>query len=107
MILHKHENNPETESFLKDNGKKFNQQCIDVLKVLYSGRRYTAYEISRLLDIADGGRRLRDIYAFRSDCKREWRKSDDGKRAEVEYYLDIPKQPTKGDVVSFYQQQLF
>jgi len=91
-ILHERETTAETEAWLKANGEKLNNQCIMVLKLLYSvpGKKYTAKMVNDILDIADGGRRLRNLFAFRNDVKREW--GEHGKY----YWLEIPnRHPTK------------
>lgn len=98
IIQHERENNEVSEEFLKDNGAKFNNDCIKVLRLLYTGRKYTAKEINDTLNMADGGRRLRDIYANRKDCKRQKRYKADGHLEGMEYFLDIPV-PTKKQVI--------
>jgi hypothetical protein len=44
-------------------------------------------------------RRLRDLIASRKDIKKEWVLNEKGKRTFVQYYLDIPKPPTKLELV--------
>jgi len=77
--------------------------------MMYQGIRLTARQLEREFNI--DGRRLRDIYANRKECKREWKKSADGKTIEMEYFLEIPKQPQKADIVNRWneliQAQLF
>lgn len=94
-ILHDRENNPISEMFLKSNGKKFNKDCIIVLKILYSGGRYTGKEINDMTNMAAGDRRLRDIYAARKDCKKAPRMKKTGGLEGMEYWLEIPATPTK------------
>lgn len=94
IILHNRENNEVSEMFLKENGKKFGNQALMVLRLLYKGMRLTAKQTNDILGIADGGRRLRDIYANRKDCNRQVRITN-GKLEGMEYYLNIPKYPTK------------
>jgi hypothetical protein len=88
-LLHQRENNQDTENFLHANEGKFNKQNKRVLELLYTGGRWWAKKVNDKLSIADGGRRLREIFAAREECKREW--GEHGK----EYWLEIPKQPTK------------
>jgi len=104
-ILHQKENNEFSESFLKENGQKFSNQCIQVLRLLYKGMKLTAKQTNDILNIADGGRRLRDLFAFRSDVKKQVRYTN-GKKEGVEYFLDIPKQPTKLDLQIWWDEHL-
>lgn len=103
--LHERENNYLSESFLKDNKEKFNRQCVMVLQLLYRGGRYTAKNVNDILDIADGGRRLRDIFASRKDCKKQIRYTND-KKEGVEYWLDIPQPPTKTELNQWFKEYL-
>lgn len=96
--IHQAENNEVSEQHLKDNGKKFSRHCNIVLAMMYQGKRLTARQLEREYNI--DGRRLRDIYANRKECKREWRKSVDGKTEEMEYFLEIPQPPTKKQLVT-------
>lgn len=97
MILHERENSEITENHLKDNGEKFNNHCVAVLKLLYAGLRLTARELETKYNM--DGRRLRDVYAARKDVKREWVKGEDGKTKWVQYYLQIEKPPTKTETI--------
>lgn len=100
-MIHEHENNSDTESFLKDNGDKFNNHCVEVLKLLYRGLRLTSRELETKYGM--DGRRLRDVYAARKDIKRKWETREDGKRKWVVYFMEIPKPPTKSDVQIFWE----
>lgn len=102
MLLHEKENNQETESFLKDNGEKFNNHCVEVLKLLYRGLKLSSRELETQYNM--DGRRLRDIYAARKDCKREWKRDENGKRLYVQYYLNIPKPPTKTKLQQWFSE---
>jgi len=68
--------------------------------------RLTAKNVNDITGMADGGRRLRDIKAARKDCKKGIRKKPRGGLEGVEYWLDIPKPPTKKEVTSRYIEQL-
>ena len=96
-MLHEIENNESSQQHLKDNGQKFNRHCNFVLGLLYQGIRLTARKLEREYNI--DGRRLRDIFANRKECKRKWRKDTDGKTQEMEYWLDIPLPPSKTEVI--------
>lgn len=41
MKIHKHENNPESQSHLTGNKEKFSAQCLKVLELLRQGKRLT------------------------------------------------------------------
>jgi hypothetical protein len=98
-LLHEMENNEWSEQFLKDNGEKFHNDCIVVLRLLYKGMRLTAKNVNDITNMADGGRRLRDIIKFRKDCKKQIRRKPEGGMEGVEYWLDIPPYPTKNNVI--------
>ena len=95
-LLHEIENNPVSEQHLKDNGEKFSRHCNFVLGLMYQGRKLTARQLER--EYNGDGRRLRDIFANRKECKRQWRKDADGKTQEMEYWLEIPI-PSKTEVI--------
>lgn len=96
ILIHERENNEVSEKHLKDNGAKFSRHCCVVLTLMYKGMRLTARQLEREYNI--DGRRLRDIFANRKECKKEWR-VEDGKEIEMEYWLDIPPYPTKSAVI--------
>lgn len=96
--IHQRENSEDTESFLQENMDKIRGHSNRVVGLLYSGKKYTAKEVNDLLNMAEGGRRLREIFISRKDCKKQWRLDDKGKRLAVEYWLDIPY-PTKSAVI--------
>ena len=76
-----------------------------VLQVLYRGGRYTGKQINNILDIACGDRRLRNLFAARKDVKREWVYTEDGKKTKwKEYWLEIPKPPTKDSVQDWWHR---
>lgn len=101
IIIHERESNEVSEQHLKDNGKKFSRHCNIILSLMYKGHRFTARQLEREYNF--DGRRLRDIYANRKECKRDWRKDAEGKNSEMEYWLEIPKQhPTKGELQKWF-----
>lgn len=100
QLVHEFENNSETQQHLKDNGEKFNRQCVLVLKLLYSGQKYTGKQVNDILNIACGDRRLRDLFVAKKEVKRAWVYTEDGKKTRwKEYWLDIPSLPTKSEVI--------
>lgn len=105
-LLHIRENNPETENHLHDNADKFNKQNKRVLELLYSGKRYTSKMINDILNITDGGRRLREIFAARNDVKRDWAYDKNGKTSVKEYWMEIPQYPTKKELTEWFNKYL-
>lgn len=104
-MLHQKENDTKTQEHLNENFEKFSNHCKIVMSLLYSGKRLT----SRCLEAEYGidGRRLRDVFHARPDIvKKRWVKDDTGKTRFVEYFIEIPKRPTKEQTVKFYQQKL-
>ena len=101
-MLHQRENNDISENHLKDNGEKLSRHCVEVLRLLYLGKKLTARELETVYNM--DGRRLRDIYANRKDCKRDWRKDENGKNIGMEYWLEIPKPPTKSSVQDWWHK---
>jgi hypothetical protein len=109
-MLHEVENNLDTELFLKENGKKFSDDCIKAMQLMYKGVRLNGDTCKELYSIHD--RRLRDCLAGRPDIvKKAWKIGDDGKRKYVEYWIDTPAPPTKKEIVEKWnklvQQDLF
>jgi hypothetical protein len=97
--LHQRENSEDTESFLQENMGKIRNHSNRVVELLYSGKKYTAKEVNDTLNMAEGGRRLREILVSRKDCKKQWRLDSNGKRLAVEYWLEITGIPTKNEVI--------
>ena len=87
-LLHEKEKDWDTESFLKQNGKKFSQDCITAMKLMYGGVRLNGETCKQLYGIHD--RRLRDCIAGRPDIvRKQWVIGADGKRKVVEYWIDV------------------
>ena len=104
-MIHERENNADTESFLKSNGKKFQGDCLTVMRLLYSGARLSSKDCWEKYGLHD--RRLRNCFQARPDVvKREWKLNGEGKRMYVEYYIQIPKHPTKKELTAHYLKQL-
>ncbi len=117
-MIHEHENNQDTESFLKSNGQKFKGDCVTAMKLMYQGVRLNGDTCKQLYGFHD--RRLRNCHEARPDIvKKQWVLDGNGKRKYVEYWIDIPKQTTKSDLqlwwnkfqnekprATFYQQNL-
>lgn len=106
-MLHEIENNSDTESFLKENGKKFSQDCITAMKLMYGGVKLNGDTCKHLYGFSD--RRLRECYSARPDIvRKKWiREPGSGKRLYVEYYITQPKIISKTELVKLYQPELF
>jgi hypothetical protein len=97
-MLHERENNQETETFLKESGKKFSQDCVTAMKLMYQGIRLNGETCKELYGLHD--RRLRDCRQGRPDMvKSAWKKDVNGKRLYVEYWIDVPTPPSKHEVI--------
>lgn len=102
-MLHQFENNSDAESFLKQNGKKFSQDCVTAMKLMYGGIKLNGDTCKELYKFSD--RRLRECFTARPDVvKKEWKRDDSGKRLYVEYWIEIPKPPTKQSVHQFWEE---
>ena len=97
-MLHETENNLETELFLKKNGKKFSQDCITAMKLMYQGVRLNGNTCKQLYGFHD--RRLRDCRAARPDIvKSQWVCDRDNNERYVEFWVELPAPPTKKEVI--------
>ena len=94
-IVHQRENNDDTERHLQENIGKFETDAQFLLKQMLRGEVLSAKDVVQKYGIAD--RRLRDLF-IDGKCKRRWKLNEAGKRLFVEYYIEIPKLPTKADV---------
>lgn len=98
-MLHQHENNLETTSFLKENGKIFGQDCITALKLMYQGVKLNGNTCKQLYGFHD--RRLREVRNARPDIVRSaWKKDLSGKRLYVEFWIEKPITPTKAAAIA-------
>lgn len=98
-MIHERENNEETESFLKENGKKFSQDCVTALKLMYSGVKLNGNTCKQLYGFHD--RRLRECREARPGVvKSAWVKDSTGKRLYVEYWIEPPITPTKAAAIA-------
>lgn len=93
-MLHQRENNQDSEDFLKSNGKKFSQDCVTAMKLMYSGVKLNGDTCKQLYGFSD--RRLRECFTARPDVvKKAWKKDSKGKRLYVEYWISPPQSLTK------------
>lgn len=93
-LLHEIETSSDTESFLKQNGKKFSQDCINAMKLMYQGIKLNGDTCKHLYGFHD--RRLRNCREGRPDIvKSEWKRDANGKRLYVEFWIEISRPITK------------
>lgn len=97
LIAHEKENWEGGESFVKDNGQKFQRHCVELLRMMYQGKRLHGRQVE--VEFNMDGRRLRELYQHRKDILRAWKKDDKGKNIYMEYWLEIPPYPTKSAVI--------
>lgn len=104
MHLHNFENNRDSQSNLEENQQKFSNQCLLVMKLLNQGVRLTVanaigYGINSL------PRRIMDCRERNgiTNIKDKWVTDADGKRLYKEWFIEIPKLPTKKEVISNHQ----
>lgn len=95
---HDQENNAESAQHLKENQKKFSQQCLKVMELLNQGKRLTVasaigYGIMslprRIADCKENGLIIHD----------EWVKDTKGKKLYKEWFIIITGRPLKKDVI--------
>lgn len=93
-MLHQFENREDLELHLKQNGKKFGEQCVELMKAMYKGRKLNSMIVER--EFLYNSRRLRDCREGRPDIVKScWVTDADGKTKYVQYWIDIPPSPTK------------
>lgn len=99
-LLHDRENNEEGDSFLKENKKKFSQDCITAMKLMYQGVRLNGDTCKELYGFHD--RRLRDCRQGRPDIvKSAWKRDAAGKRLYVEFWIEVPLPPSKAESIKW------
>lgn len=99
-MLHLRESTIETESFLKQNGKKFSQDCVTAMKLMYQGVKLNGDTCKGLYGFHD--RRLRDCRQGRPDIvKSAWKRDSKGNRLYVEFWIDVPLPPTKQKAIAW------
>lgn len=104
-FVHYRENNEDTQRHLDENRATFESDCMYLLRLMNMGKRLSRQQVS---DMHINERRLGELHED-GKCKREWmfRELPNGKkkRTHVEYFIPIPKPPTKGQVIAMYKQK--
>jgi hypothetical protein len=102
-LVHQYENDKHTQSFLKENGEKFQGDAEIIMKLLYAGHRLTAMEVVEKYHIHD--RRLRDVIkSCPNTVKKEWKLNEKGKRMYVEYFIPKFQPPTKKELQEWFSK---
>jgi hypothetical protein len=97
--LHARENNQESEDFLNENHERLSKQATYVLKLLKRGERLTVPKALGL-GIMSLPRRIMDLKESGIEIKDTWLKDSNGKRIMKEWFIEIPKQPTKSELIA-------
>lgn len=107
-MIHQHENNQDTEQHLHENADKLEADGIFLWKQMQRGEVMTRQSVLKKYDI--DGRRLGELCEA-GKCQKRWALKPNGKRSHVEYFVNIPKPPTKKEIMSKWnelaQAQLF
>lgn len=97
-MTHERENREDLELHLKQNGKKFSQQCVILMQEMYKGRKLNAMIVEREYNF--NSRRLRDCRECRPDIVKScWVTDANGKTKYVQYWIDRPISPTKAKAI--------
>jgi len=100
IYIHERESDSNTESFLNENRDKFESDAKFLLHLLYGGRKLSGHQVTK--DYGIDSRRLRELVNSHKDVKKEWVLDEKGKRKYVQYFMDIPKLPTKDDLQQWF-----
>jgi len=99
-MIHERENREDLEAHLKQNGKKFSNQCVTLMIEMYKGRRLSGPVVEQ--EFKMNSRRLRNCIEGRPDVvKRGWRKDILNNTTVMEYWIDIPMPETKKQLVEW------
>lgn len=107
-FVHYKENNDDTQSHLDANREKYETDSQFLLKQMKRGERLTAQTVVKKYSCEP--RRLRDLHN-EGECEKAWKTNESGKRLYVEYFITLPKLPTKQEIIehwdSLVQKELF
>jgi hypothetical protein len=102
MTIHDRENNEESEEHLKENHKKFSQQCLKVLELLRQGKRLTTMNAPShgILSLPRRIKDLRDYHGVHID--EQWLLDNDGKQTIKEWFINKKTdRPTKKELTDW------
>lgn len=86
--IHDRENNQESEQHLKENHKKFSNQCLKVLELLRQGKRLTTLNAPSY-GILSLPRRILDIKVNGIHVDDRWLHDSEGKRTIKEWFINF------------------
>lgn len=95
--IHDRENNKESEQHLKENHKKFSNQCLKVLELLRQGKRLTNLN-AHSYGILSLPRRILDIKVNGIHIDDQWLYDSEGKRTIKEWYLNFQTDQQKKEI---------
>ena len=87
QVVHKRENNSESEQHLHENKYKFIGQCAYVKSLLENGVRLTVVLAVEVYKITSLPRRIKDLKSKGVPIETKWILDSDGKRSHVEYFI--------------------
>ena len=108
LEIHELENNAESERHLKENAKKFSQQCLKVLELLYQGKKLTTMSAPSY-GILSLPRRIKDLRDYNKVhiIEEEWLYDANGKRLVKQWFINPrTEKARKGDVVKEWRGRL-
>lgn len=97
LEVHQKENSEDTERHLQENIDSYEIDAVFLYKLMLRGERLTAKTVVQ--KYGKESRRLRDLF-ISGKCEKEWVVNDKGKRLYVEYFVSIPRPPTKSEVIA-------
>lgn len=104
-MIHEKENREDLELHLKQNGKKFSEQCVTLMREMYKGRKLNGPIVEQ--EFKMNSRRLRNCIEGRPDIvKRAWRKDLQNNTVVMDYWIDVPPSPTKAAAIAIGQKIL-
>lgn len=108
LEIHELENNAESERHLKENAKKFSQQCLKVLELLYQGKKLTTMNAPSY-GILSLPRRIKDLRDYNKVhiIEEEWIRDANGKKIVKQWFINFRTQKAKKeDVVKEWRERM-
>lgn len=108
LEIHEGENNAESAQHLKENAKKFSQQCLKVLELLYQGKKLTTMNAPSY-GILSLPRRIKDLRDYNKVhiIEEKWLHDADGHRTVKEWFINFrTEKAKKEDVIKEWRQRM-
>ena len=106
-LVHQRESSEDTERHLQENQSKFESDCVFLEKKMKMGEILTRKSVAKKYDMNE--RRLGNLFES-GKCQRRWvmKLNSKGveKRSHVEYFVEVPKPPTKTKVIEMFNKIL-